>query len=322
MHRTAVLTAVVALAPIVVGALVTTLNAGMAFRDWPSSDGWFMLAYPWLADLVRGAVDKFVEHGHRLAGVLVGIASIALATVAWRKEPRRWVRLTAAAVLAAVVAQGALGGARVLFDQRGLALLHGTLASLVFSLMAVVALVTSRGWHAAADVRNPEEAGWLKPLAVGCVLAVLLQSIVGGLVRHLGTGLFEHLVFAGVSFASVLLTCLAVRISGLVPLRRAARWMLLVAIVQVLLGGGAWLNKYGFPPAGYVAVHGTTPHIVFRTAHAVVGMLLLMTAVRLTVLVFRLDWLAARLAAGPTIVAAPLPRGANPIGELAEGGAR
>ena len=66
LHRLAVLTAVVALLPIVMGALVTTKDAGMAFRDWPSSDGHGMLAYPWL----KSAGDKFLEHGHRLGGVL------------------------------------------------------------------------------------------------------------------------------------------------------------------------------------------------------------------------------------------------------------
>src|SRR5262245_4864090 len=39
VHRLAVLTACAALLPIVMGALVTTTDAGMAFRDWPTSDG-------------------------------------------------------------------------------------------------------------------------------------------------------------------------------------------------------------------------------------------------------------------------------------------
>ena len=81
-------TAATALLPIVVGALVTTKGAGMAFRDWPTSDGQGMLSYPWLSS----AGDKFIEHGHRLAGITIGCVSIAFALCAWLLESRRWVR--------------------------------------------------------------------------------------------------------------------------------------------------------------------------------------------------------------------------------------
>ncbi len=77
VFRLAVLTAGVALLPIVMGGLVTTLQAGMAFPDWPSSDGHGMLSYPWL----KSTGDKFLEHGHRLAGMLIGCVSIVLAIV-------------------------------------------------------------------------------------------------------------------------------------------------------------------------------------------------------------------------------------------------
>src|SRR4029077_1253942 len=91
LHRLAVLTACVALLPILVGAVVTTKDAGMAFRDWPSSDGYNMFLYPWL----ESAGKKFLEHGHRLAGIVIGLSSMALAVVAFRCEPRAWVRLLA-----------------------------------------------------------------------------------------------------------------------------------------------------------------------------------------------------------------------------------
>ena len=39
LHRFAVATCCAALLPIVVGAIVTTMRWGMAFSDWPSSDG-------------------------------------------------------------------------------------------------------------------------------------------------------------------------------------------------------------------------------------------------------------------------------------------
>ena len=81
VHRLAVATCCVALLPIAIGTLVTTLRAGMAFADWPTSDGHSMLLYPWLND-VRN-IDRFTEHGHRLAGMVIGITSIALVAVAY-----------------------------------------------------------------------------------------------------------------------------------------------------------------------------------------------------------------------------------------------
>src|SRR5579871_3090818 len=112
LHRLAVLTACVALVPVLMGALVTTKDAGMAFRDWPTSDGQNMFLYPWL----KAAGDKFLEHGHRLAGILIGITSIALAAVAWNVERRQWVVWLVSGVLVAVIAQGILGGIRVRLD--------------------------------------------------------------------------------------------------------------------------------------------------------------------------------------------------------------
>src|ERR1700679_313030 len=100
-HRFAVLTLCVAVVPIVVGALVTTLGAGMAFPAWPSSDGHNMLLYPWL----KSAGDKFLEHGHRLAGMLIGLVSIALTITAWRVERRTWVKWLATGVLFGVCLQ-------------------------------------------------------------------------------------------------------------------------------------------------------------------------------------------------------------------------
>jgi len=85
LYRLAIATACVALLPIVVGAVVTTMKAGMAFRDWPTSDGYNMFFYPWL----KSAGNKFIEHGHRLAGILIGLVSIATALTAWLSKPGR-----------------------------------------------------------------------------------------------------------------------------------------------------------------------------------------------------------------------------------------
>lgn len=304
-HRLAVLTACMALAlTIASGALVTTKGAGMAFPDYPTSDGHNMFLYPWL----KSAGDKFLEHGHRLAGVVIGLLSMALAAGAIWTERRVWVKLLAFCVLAGVVAQGLLGGQRVLLNERGLAFIHGSFAALVFALMASVAAVTSPGWLVPAPSSRQSGSrqsgtisestvrpAGLKVLGLVTCAAVYVQYVLGGLVRHRGMVLHEHLGFAFVAAALVL--CLAWRAfrSRSHWLQAPALFMGLLVFAQLALGAGAWVTRFGFAGFGldgYVPVYGSSLQVAFRTGHVLVGMLLFMTAVVTTVRVFRLDWLA------------------------------
>src|SRR3954466_10836942 len=121
LYRYACATPYLALVTVIAGALVTINHAGMAFRDWPTSDGHAMLTYPWLSDFARNW-DKFLEHGHRLAGMLIGFWTIGLAVLLGVKERRVWLKWAGGAILLAVICQGILGGFRVWLDDRGLAM--------------------------------------------------------------------------------------------------------------------------------------------------------------------------------------------------------
>jgi hypothetical protein len=82
------LTALATFPLIFMGGLVTSHGAGMSVPDWPNSYGYNMFTFPpskWVGGI-------FYEHTHRLMGTVVGMLSIALTIVAWRVEPRRWVR--------------------------------------------------------------------------------------------------------------------------------------------------------------------------------------------------------------------------------------
>lgn len=304
LHRIAVLTACVALVPILLGALVTTKDAGMAFSDWPNSDGHNMLFYPWL----KSAGAKFLEHGHRLAGVVIGIMSVTLAIVAGRSEPRVWVRRLAYGILAAVIAQGILGGQRVLLDQRGLAFVHGSFAALVLALMAGLAVVTSRTWHEITARDNRPGLARLRFLALATCLFVFVQYVLGGLLRHRGMALYEHVGFAFVAALMTVWLAISAAGSGAQWLRAPAAGLAVLTIAQLALGAGAWVTKFGF--GGYVAVYGSPIQDTMRTAHVLCGMLLFVTAVVLTVRVARLHSLSAGLSrsdAGTRTFDAPLP---------------
>ena len=110
LHRYAWLLAGATFLLIIAGAAVTSNRAGLAVPDWPNTYGHFMFAFP-LSKMVGGI---FYEHGHRMLASIVGVLTIALAVWLWLSAPkskRRWLGVGA---LAAVIAQGILGGLTVL----------------------------------------------------------------------------------------------------------------------------------------------------------------------------------------------------------------
>jgi len=295
LHRLAVVTTCVALLlPITAGALVTTLKAGMAFPDWPTSDGQSMFSYPWL----QSAGDKFAEHGHRLAGIVIGLLSVVLAVSVWKHEQRFWVRVVGMSVQLVVILQGLLGGLRVLANEDSLALIHGLFAALTFALMASVALVTSRSWIEMPAGSSSENLRRLKPLAIITTLIVCTQFVLGAFLRHLGMVLYEHLGSAFLVVAFTVATVQSARATRSAWLQRPAQWLLTLLVLQVALGSAAWIMTLGFPWTGYVAVQHSVLQILVRTGHAIVGLLLLMTTVNLVLRVFRLQYLES---AGKTI---------------------
>ncbi len=275
IHRLAWLTAVIALLPISVGAVVTTVGAGMAFADWPTSDGHSMLAYPWL----QSTGDRFLEHGHRLAGMLIGVVTLGLAGFAFSVECRSAVRAIVAAILVAVIAQGLLGGSRVIQNEQVLAFLHGQFAACVFSLMGLLVVMTGGNWFdqsALADGSRGRIA-----FAAGLVtLAVLAtQYVLGGLLRHLGSStawLVHPWLAVGVAVAAIGFCWTAAR-TGEAELAKAGRWVLGFVIAQAALGLVTWGVKYGYPQWNIMAVQQSSLQVAVRSLHKVIGLLTVMT---------------------------------------------
>lgn len=281
VHVLAVLTAIVSLAPIGLGSLVTTLGAGMAFPDWPTSDGQGMLAYPWL----QSTGDEFVEHGHRLAGMLVGFCSMALCAVTWFVKSSRSVRVGASLVLFGVIVQGILGGLRVLLDRQIVAFGHSVFGCLVFVGLWMLSAMTSHRWSETKT--GLVESNVLGPLAFIYPVVVLGQYIIGGVIRHLGSMLHAHLIGAGlVVVMAVAVIIVSVRESNSEVRRRSLNVGMAVC-GQIVLGLAVWVTKFGYAPSGLVAVQHSMSQIVARTLHTVVGMMVVATAVSWAVATIR-----------------------------------
>lgn len=273
------------------GAVVTTFQVGMADPIWPT--------YPWYLLLVSWEEPKpgfLIEHTHRLAGYVVGCCIIVLAVGLWRRDARRGVRWLGFAALLGVIVQGLLGGFRVKLDQwfgPNLAMVHGSFAPVVFATLAALAVVTTRGWRVERTVAAPAAVRWLALITAGLIY---VQIILGALVRHSywTPARHAHLMIAFLVAAAVV--WLAQVIFGRYPrglgVRLPAGVLVGLVAVQVMLGVEAWMFKFMEP--GSLAVQAA-----IRTAHVLVGALMLATAVIVSLQVYRRSALAAAPALAP-----------------------
>lgn len=261
------------------GGLVTSTGSGLAVPDWPLSFG---KVFP---PMVGGVL---FEHGHRLVAASVGLLTVLLAACFHLREPRRWVRGLASAALAAVVAQGLLGGLTVLLRlPASVSVAHACLAQGFFALVVTLALVTSRGYVEREPSPLAGDGGApLWAIAAGTTALVYGQLILGAILRHTGAGLaipdvplaFGRLVPPLLSFeiaihfahrVGAVIVAGAVTWTSIVALRShrgrpeiagPARLALLLVAAQILLGGLTVASRLAVIPA---------------TAHVVVGALLL-----------------------------------------------
>jgi cytochrome c oxidase assembly protein subunit 15 len=303
LHWWAVLTACAALPLVLLGAEVTTRQVGMA--DEVGFRTPWHLATLWLERTLKPrGLGFLIEHSHRLAGFVVGSCAIVLAVWSWLRAPTRWLRWLGVAALVGVSLQGLLGGFRVNLHQLlgpDLALVHGCFGQMVFALLVSVALLSSRGWsepveHAAPDeLPRARRTAWFALLVTGLVVG---QLIFGAVLRHKGSPLGQrlHLLLAfGVVAAVVWLLRLTAddrRLSG------AARLLVALVALQVLLGVEAWMIRF----AGFGL---TLPEEVIwrrdltRSAHVLTGALILAASVAATLEAFRRAAPAASPAAEP-----------------------
>ncbi len=235
--RLAALTALVTLLLIVVGGLVTNTGSALAVPDWPTTFGHNMFTYP-PSQMVGGI---FYEHSHRLLGSLVGMLTIGLCFTLWRFETRRWVRRLGVVALLGVIAQGILGGMRVVLLEHGLAVIHGCFAEAFFGLAVSLAVVTSRAWFAGISINAAPPK--LRLLARALPVCVYIQMVLGAFVTHRGALVWFHIGGAGavLVLAASLGAMILPRRDESVRLRRPAALLLGLLGVQLSLGLGAYL---------------------------------------------------------------------------------
>lgn len=283
MHRWAVLTAVVTLPLLFLGAEVTTRQVGMVDRDWPTAP-WLLWFKSWSES---GGLGFLIEHGHRLAGYTVGTCAMVLCAGLWLTEKRRWLCWMGTAVLLGVIVQGVLGGMRVLLDQwlgPNLAVIHGCFGQMVFALIVSVALCTSRRWAEPVESVPAEETAGLRHWSQIVIVLLVLQLILGATFRHRGfsAAVRGHMVVAFAVVASVTwLLKLAHEYPADARIKAAARMLAGVIAIQVLLGVEAFFVRQSVPMLDGTE-HWLWRRDLIRSAHVLVGSLALATSVVVT----------------------------------------
>lgn len=280
---------------VAIGGMVTSHGAGLAVIDWPNSFGYNMFLYP----LSRMTGGIFFEHAHRLFGTLVGLTTVAQALFLWRHETRLRVRRLALASVVLVIVQGIMGGLRVTggftlstspadtAPNLMLAVAHGIIGQLFLALMVSLAVLVTSSWESGKPPRPSPRAGTERYLSIGLVAVLVVQLVLGAVLRHTQTGLLVHISMAALVLGVVLAA--GVRAWGLhgleePVLRRFGLALLILGGLQLILGVAALAVVVS--QGEETAISGT--RALVRTAHQVNGALLLGTGMALALWVRRL----------------------------------
>jgi heme A synthase len=305
LYRWAVATVVATAALLLVGAVVTTFRVGMADPIWPTAP-WHLLLISWH----EPQPGFLIEHTHRAVGYLVGCFVIVLALGLWLAHTPRWLKTLGGLALGCVIVQGLLGGFRVFLHALlgpNLAAIHGLFAQVVFSLLVSVAVLTSPRF--AARALPLDDARPLRLLSGALVACALAQLTWGVLLRHLH-GTFPpraHLLtaFAVVALAAWLAVAAASRPAAWGLLRGPLALLGICLVLQVALGVEAWMSKAAITEPDYTPL--TISEAAIRTAHVLVGAVILATTVTVALLVCRPKAEALPRPADTAICTSPAP---------------
>ena len=215
-----------------------------------------------------------------------------------RSVGRAWLRRFAWLALLVVIAQGVLGGLRVtgrftmstspedMSPNTVLAIVHGTLGQVFFSMVVAMAVFTSTAWRRAHEPTARASAGTDRTLSIILVLLLIPQIVLGAVLRHQSGGLQIHVAIAMVVILAALNSGL--RAWGIYTqqpvLQSLGQWLVWLTVAQGILGVAAWVAVRGWADV-------QTPswaRVTIATAHQANGAILLACAVVLMLWCHRL----------------------------------
>lgn len=198
---------------IFVGAIVRASGAGMGCPDWPTC--WGCLIPPTSADQIDPAkldIEKYrrkaVQHGidpetitkesiianynpvhtwteyiNRLTSMPLGLLTLAVFLLSWRKKYRRTSVVTASSVALVLLAVNAWMGARIVYSglKPGIITLHMALA---VTMLCVLVFIAWRGCDKPWKLAASSCRGGLNKLAWLLFVLVLAEGVLGSQIRE------------------------------------------------------------------------------------------------------------------------------------------
>ena len=265
------------------GALTTSTGSGMAYADWPLSDGQVM------PESSYTQLPHFFEHFHRLFASSVGLIALTLWLWLWRSGAPRRATLTAFAGGCLVLVQGLVGGTGVLLNLPAVtSVTHGTLAQLTLATFGWLVYLLSDRYRRTEPARDVAPGAGRK-LALFAVVVLVAQTVVGAIARHTNSShaLWTHVGNALVVFlVAAVATAFAVgKLRDTPGVRGLSQTIVGLLILQIALGFVALAirNEAGKTPENVDRL-GAATTISF---HVLLGALLTVLMAALAAHVFR-----------------------------------
>jgi len=266
------------------GAMTTSTGSGLAFTDWPLSDGKLM------PERSLTTMPGFLEHFHRIFGAIAGLLALWLAI--WLQKGQLGdakARKTAWFGGCLILAQGLFGGIGVRLELPVFtSVVHGTLAQITLATFTWIAYQLSDRYGRTAPAEGVAPGSGRK-LAMFALLFLIVQTIVGAIARHSNSphALWTHVGNAFVVFlVATIATGFSIGRMGDTPgIRGVARAIVLLLILQIALGFVALAvrNSAGKTPEN-VANLGTASLI---SSHVLIGAMLTALMAALAAHVYR-----------------------------------
>ena len=233
--RLAVVMLIVTTFTILWGALTTSTGSGMAYADWPLSDGQLM------PESSYTELPGFFEHFHRLSASSAGLIALGLWIwlLAGGRADRKAV-MTSFFGGCLVLTQGIVGGTGVLNNlPAASSVTHGTLAQLILATFGWLAYQLSGRYRATAIVHEAGPGAGRK-LAVFGIVIVVAQTVFGAIARHTNSphALWTHVGNAFVVFlVMTIATAFAVgKLGRAKGIKGLAQTIVGLLILQIALG--------------------------------------------------------------------------------------
>jgi len=251
-----------------------------------------------------GAPDGlWYELTHRVIGFTLGLLTLSVAVVLWRREPRRWLRRLSYFAVLTVCLQALLGGLRVklISDEAlgdfamsvfgtsnvypikiGIMLLHAFGAQFLFCLLVTIALALSSGWvqgHHPGEVSDKTRG--TRKLLAWTLAVVFVQLLLGAYVRHSdGDGVLVHVLGAVVVVTMVFVAAHQTRRRhpSVWPIWHQLGLAKFLLFLQVFLGIVSWLFMRG----GFEWAPPWDISMLVRTGHVANGAMILALLVAAT----------------------------------------